>query len=490
MTAALSPATGPAPPADEPAALPRTRRIDWRFLLPRPELGRVAVTGRPDHDLLDAIDRDPTAVHPVPAGAPADLLVAVSPSVAQLRAGLAGAAPDAVAYLEVLGHRARWRARRVLRQEGWRELAVHLQWPGAGRATAFVPSGDPAGQRRAAATRTGREAPLLRALATRGWLGAVSRSASVVAVAPAWAGATTPLITAGIPTEAEPVLLLTPRHAASRHVVALSGDVVVKCPRLPGDDAELRNEQAVLARLDAAGAVDGRPRLVPTAPAPVRRLVETRLEGALVTRADAARHPDRVLADIVAWLAQLHVGPASTPAGDGRLERLVRTPLLEVAGRLTDAALIAELHATLDVAATLGGHAVPVVFEHGDVRPPNLLRTAGGLAVIDWELAEPDGFPLHDLLYAVDFVTAAAAGARRPLAVAPHDVAARALAELGVDDTLRPGLTVVSWARRAASLALRSAAGPDRPIDAAWWAGTHPVRRWRDALGHLDGRSG
>jgi len=44
--------------------------------------------------------------------------------------------------------------------------------------------------------------------------------------------------------------------------------------------------------------------------------------------------------------------------------------------------------------------AVPLVFQHGDPGPWNMLVTPGGrVAVLDWEAAEPAGMPVWDLLY-------------------------------------------------------------------------------------------
>lgn len=51
--------------------------------------------------------------------------------------------------------------------------------------------------------------------------------------------------------------------------------------------------------------------------------------------------------------------------------------------------------------ASLADREWPVVLEHGDFAPWNLLRTSRGLRAIDWEDSRPDGFPGFDLAHYV-----------------------------------------------------------------------------------------
>jgi thiamine kinase-like enzyme len=52
------------------------------------------------------------------------------------------------------------------------------------------------------------------------------------------------------------------------------------------------------------------------------------------------------------------------------------------------------------LAALSSQAAVPLVFQHGDPGPWNMLVTpAGRVALLDWEAAEPQGMPLWDLFY-------------------------------------------------------------------------------------------
>lgn len=53
------------------------------------------------------------------------------------------------------------------------------------------------------------------------------------------------------------------------------------------------------------------------------------------------------------------------------------------------------------------------VFEHGDLSHPNLIEySAGEVGVIDWELAERAGVPLHDLVFFLMYVALSSARSR------------------------------------------------------------------------------
>jgi hypothetical protein len=64
------------------------------------------------------------------------------------------------------------------------------------------------------------------------------------------------------------------------------------------------------------------------------------------------------------------------------------------------------------------GRSVPLVATHSDLTMSNvLIGPDGGLGVVDWEAATPDGLPLRDFCYAVVDATAARDGYRdRPAA--------------------------------------------------------------------------
>ena len=72
---------------DGDARLASSRRLDWRFLLPQPHLGRVLCVGRPDDDLLGSLARFSTHLETDPdatEAASVDVVVAVAPTEADL----------------------------------------------------------------------------------------------------------------------------------------------------------------------------------------------------------------------------------------------------------------------------------------------------------------------------------------------------------------------------------------------------------------------
>jgi aminoglycoside phosphotransferase (APT) family kinase protein len=112
---------------------------------------------------------------------------------------------------------------------------------------------------------------------------------------------------------------------------------------------------------------------------------------------------------------------------------------------------------------------LPIAFEHRDASHPNLLRRSdGSLAAVDWERAEPEGLPLHDLSTFLAYVAVV-----RARTAARHDEgeviassllaadgwAARALAEhsqrIGVEPGCIRALVTISLARLTMGLAER-----------------------------------
>jgi aminoglycoside phosphotransferase (APT) family kinase protein len=117
---------------------------------------------------------------------------------------------------------------------------------------------------------------------------------------------------------------------------------------------------------------------------------------------------------------------------------------------------------------------LPVAFEHGDASHPNLFRRDdGSVAAVDWECAEPDGLPAHDLTTVLAYVAVARSGAKTPpdqgraIASALFDAGGWApaatrdhLARIGVDPDLARALTLVALARLTIGLVQRLGAGP------------------------------
>ncbi len=299
-------------------------------------------------------------------------------------------------------------------------------------------------------------------------------------------------------------VLLTPRFGTSRHVVALvltEGDgrpaLVAKLPRLAGDGAALATEAAGLRTVRR---VLGETSSVPTLVAwledqPHPLLVETALEGRPLSPAAIARDRTRTVEATVAWLERVARSSARVPdpADDAaRYRRLVEEPLLTAASTADPELGLAELvPPTLEALAPLRGAGLPLVLEHGDTSHPNLLlRTFGDLAVVDWELADPDGIPGHDLAFFLVYAAGAARRGRRDdprrlhgafFGPAPWTWAwwRRYLDSAEIDPALGGRLWLAACAR-AVAVQARRAGG------AAGAAGVRQLPLWRHAIDHLD----
>jgi aminoglycoside phosphotransferase len=294
-------------------------------------------------------------------------------------------------------------------------------------------------------------------------------------------------------------ILLTPRFRASRHVVFLllpagSEDpgLVAKVPRLGGDVAGLLRERDGLAAAQAhSGAGASIPRLL-AFDKERSLLVESAIPGRPLGARDV-RRGDEWICTVVDWLVDL---PRTQPRDDD-YERLVERPLQRFARELggADAELVER---TLELLAPLRSSMLQPVVEHGDLSEPNLIRSkAGGLGVVDWELSEERGLPLHDLHFFLAYVAFARARASTAdrCAAAAHDafVARDGWARpfirdyahrVGVPQPLLARLFVATWARYAGGLLARLAEGPVAPETAAWLRENRFYALWRLAVRH------
>jgi aminoglycoside phosphotransferase len=255
-------------------------------------------------------------------------------------------------------------------------------------------------------------------------------------------------------------VLLTPRFRRSRHVIALvlaeeRPALVGKLPRRAGDSAGLEREAQNLRAVGRAlnGSVptvlafdDGPPRAL---------LLETALPGEALSPAALRRDRRRASANAVAaWLERLALATVHTPDDDGWYERLVCRPLRFTGAAAPELRRLAEL--TLGRSTVLLDAQLPLVFEHGDLCHPNLLvREDGGIGVLDWERAEPDGLPAHDLFFFLAYAADAGRGAlvdaffgRRAWA---WELAESYAERLNIDGALLRPLLAVSCARAIAS---------------------------------------
>lgn len=307
---------------------------------------------------------------------------------------------------------------------------------------------------------------------------------------------------------------LTPRFRASSHTVALvfpvGADVpvlVAKVPRLPDASGALAREAASLARLaDARRAgVAGIPEIVAFDTFrgwPI--LVQTALDGRAWDRGQVRRDPAGAAAAGLAWLAGLHRatrrGYLAEPAD---FDRLVERPLADLRSAVGgDREIVDLVERTRDLAAPLRTAPMPLGMEHGDFSAPNVMRLrAGGVGVVDWELADPHGLPACDAFFWLTYVAFARAGRRAdrdPVAAwapafwgpAPwgrSSVRAHAAA-VGVEPAWLAPLLAMTWARYLAGIVVRltdAAPGRGAAVDAgtvAWLRAHRYCRLWRASV--------
>jgi hypothetical protein len=138
--------------------LQASRRVDWRFLLPQPDLGRTAYVGLPDERLLDALGQcaaeltslaTPASARPVAAAQSLyDLVVLVDPEPGDLAVAAGLLRPDGWLYAEqprsfrtrVVGAARFPRvATRGLEALGFVDVQAHWHWPDFASCEEMVP---------------------------------------------------------------------------------------------------------------------------------------------------------------------------------------------------------------------------------------------------------------------------------------------------------------------------------------------------------------
>jgi hypothetical protein len=271
-------------------------------------------------------------------------------------------------------------------------------------------------------------------------------------------------------------VLVTPRFRTSRHVIVLVAPagsdeirLVAKLPRRADDDAGLRREHANLSRLrdlwpEGRGSypetvlfehVDGQP-----------ILIETAVPGKALHHRAVRKDPRRAIALVERWLDGLPVTGTSRDDGEW-FDRTLAAPLHDFA----EQAVLGDetrrlVDETLRIVAPLADAGFPLVFEHGDLTHPNLLLTPDDrVGVVDWELSQPQGLPVHDYCLFLAFVAfsrsrvhdlggqvrafESAFAGPRPWALS---LVARRLARLSVDPRLLVAFVVACWARYVGEL--------------------------------------
>jgi hypothetical protein len=183
-------------------------------------------------------------------------------------------------------------------------------------------------------------------------------------------------------------------------------DYVVKITRDPALNPRLENECRALGMIQDAGFPGAS-----TIPRPaffgyehgLAVLGETAVDGVPFRERTAATPDCSVAGAAIDWLAELGIATARPPTGGahtvaGRLGALFERFLRIYAISRTHESFLASQLEFLASSETR----LPVVFQHGDPGPWNLLvTTSGEPAFLDWEAAEPEGLPLCDLFHFV-----------------------------------------------------------------------------------------
>lgn len=221
-------------------------------------------------------------------------------------------------------------------------------------------------------------------------------------------------------------VLVTPRFAESRHVIALVPEgtsrrlaLVVKVPRNRADVSGIASEAECLRALHrlAPSVASSVPSVVAEQVwAGIPLLVETAVQGRVVTHRELGRRGGALFSAYGTWLRGLPVN-GRTATDTAWFDRLIARPIRRLENALSpddpEHELVAGTRRALEPLETVD---LPLVFEHGDTSVPNLLWRGGRdpVGVIDWELAEPRGLPGHDLGFLLATVASVRARATSP----------------------------------------------------------------------------
>lgn len=397
------------------------RGADWLILLPSGSPRTAVCFGTTR--LAEALRRAGVRVLGEAEAKAVDLAVSSDARHATLRTAAGKLRPGGALYLETrrlfpLGRR---RLTHRLRRVGLLDGTVYWRAQSDGVTTAWVPVAETGPVRHFLARRTGRSTGT-RAVARRlaSWAFDALRRADMLFPLAAVAQrpqddardaeeGVLPLLAdrwndlAGDPAPSRlSWLVLAPGTRSISKIVAFvfaggASDpaLVVKGGRTVAANAALEREALSLRSLEAR--TSGQPARAPKCLLVLRRLdqrvllVETVVRGTPLYETLSPQTFRRVSLDAVDWLVNL-ARDGSRPAGDD--SRTVHTLLTDV-----PAALANPLAPTLDRLAA-SAELIPVAFEQRDFSPWNLLLDGEqGLGVVDWESAEPEGFPLLDLVY-------------------------------------------------------------------------------------------
>jgi aminoglycoside phosphotransferase len=307
-------------------------------------------------------------------------------------------------------------------------------------------------------------------------------------------------------------IVLTPRFRASSHVVFLvmaKGKseplLVAKVPRLANASASIEREVAGLRAVQSLRpqGFDSIPRVIAFEPyCGYPLLVETALVGQPMDPAAVRRDLAGCCETVLGWLAEVQQ-PAQHDAS--WFARLAERPLhyFEEVFPLS-AEEARRLLQTLELVAPLRDMRLPLVFEHGDLSHPNImLLRRGGLGVVDWELAEPQGLPAYDLFCFLVYAAFAKHNARaggdylsafqtaffgRAAWARPYMLAYAK--RLGLPTEALTPLFILCWGRYVANLLMRlgDADAPQGRLEqstADWLRANRYYALWRYSVTHV-----
>ena len=358
----------------------------------------------------------------------------------------------------------------TLRRGGWADVAVHWHQAGFDGCRAIVRADTPRASALVLRRQGGGRGARLAAVAVR--LGLPRWGAGSVTVL-----ARRPAAGASAPPGPEISVLLTPRYRASRHVIGVGAardgsqlTTVIKVPCAVEGARAVAHEAASLAAFQRGTAdAEVAPRLISVVDhGPRAMLVESAVNGRPLDRRQVRRDPPAALDAVRGWVDNAPKGAPVPPDHDGRFARLIDDAArrVQAAGGPRQPHRSQLLDRTRQALRPLRHTALPTVFEHGDFSHPNLLLLADGrLAAVDWEQAEPEGLPGHDLFFFLGYLCHAVEKPHRPVAVAeryrqavvPGGWARGAveahLELMSVDRRCLEALQLASWLRTVATLA-------------------------------------
>jgi aminoglycoside phosphotransferase (APT) family kinase protein len=286
--------------------------------------------------------------------------------------------------------------------------------------------------------------------------------------------------------------------------------MVAKVPRLPQAGPGLEREAASLQYVQELrpGGFDSIPRVIAFETFRGRPvLLETALVGSPMDPPQVRRQLAACCEAASNWLSALPVDCGTQADGCNWFQRQVTGSLDYLAQALPwNAQDRTCLDQTRDLVEPLREAAVPAVLEHGDFSHPNvMLLDQRRVGVVDWEMADAQGTPCHDLFFFLTYAAFAKAKAREngqyvpavdaaffgPHAWARRYVLAYANRMQLSDATLTP-LFLLCWVRYMAGLLRRlDQSRAMQGVDTADWLRQNRYYKiWRHSLENLNRLNG